>query len=69
MCYVRTAGIILGPITQAPSSTYEQKLFDVCKGSNYQMRMEKTQLFPKMKYRAPVWKHFKCKTFLLPSSR
>lgn len=26
------------------------KKIDVCKGSNYQMRMEKTQLFPKIKF-------------------
>lgn len=31
------------------SLPHVKKLFDVCKGSNYQMRMEKTQLFPKIK--------------------
>lgn len=47
MCYVRTARIILGAIIHAQPSTCEKT--DVCKGSNYQMRMEKTQLFPKIK--------------------
>lgn len=42
MCYVTTARIILGAIIHAQSSTCEKKLCDVCKGSNYQMGMEKT---------------------------
>lgn len=46
---MRTARVILGAIIHAVFHRQKKKIIDVCKGSNYHMRMEKTQLFPKIK--------------------
>lgn len=47
---MRTARIILGTIIHAVFHRQKRKKTDVCQGSNYQMRMGKTQLFPKIKF-------------------